>query len=442
VLIKQANITGSSIKIAEHFGDEILIKHELKSDDKGVSLFYFKGLNSGIYYIIFSDSSSYEFMYDSNFTGKILFEQDEANLTKLISAPEITLKYDAYVKSIKAIADSINSIKTELRQNDLKQKEKKKLLKESDDLYLKKDSLLTNLTKNYKGSLLEAYCKALIKIKVPDYQPESSIVNKDSAIWAWKLQYYNTHFLDHLDLQDKRLINTPIYTSIINKYLDNITLQRPENLKAGIDNILNKVDANTKIFTTNYLLKKYNAKKQSPIYEVAYLYIIEKYYLHAASNWISNSDLQALTNEYNTRKPLVINQPAPNIVLNNKNGEQINLSEIRANYTVLYFHTYDCSICQKTTPILKRQLITYAPSEVKVLAICCGKDATKCKNTTSLNNELWVDLFDSTQINKIIDSYNIEYTPSLFLLDKDKHILSKNLTIEQLLILLKELNNK
>jgi hypothetical protein len=64
--------------------------------------------------------------------------------------------------------------------------------------------------------------------------------------------------MDNLELADPYLINTPVYTNMVNRYLDKITLQQPEDLKQSISLLVKRASANriTHEFLTNYLLKK------------------------------------------------------------------------------------------------------------------------------------------------------------------------------------------
>jgi peroxiredoxin len=445
IIIEHNELTNETMKIASRYGDNIFIERELKTNDLGKSIFYFDSLHSGIYYVILPDSSSYEFMYDSDFAEKIVFELSNRNTLKVSHAPEPTLKYDEYISITSIISKSLDSIKLELKQNGLKAKQKKILLKERDLLLYRQDSIMTVLLKNYKSTLLGAYLKAHQKVEVPDYTPPQHIANKDSAIWAWRLEYFHKHFLDNLNLSDARLIYTPIYTVLINQYLDKITLQEVSELKIAIDNLLSNVQnsVQSKVFLTDYLLKKFSMKKNSPIYEVVYLYIIEKYYLKNNEPWLSAKDIETLTREYNSRKALEIGRLAPEIKLKNSNGNESSLYSIESDFTILYFNNYDCDLCKKTSPALKKLFYKYPPSFLNVYSVCLGEDDKKCEEF-SKNNEFstWINVFDNSKINEIATEYNLKYTPTLFLLNKKKQIISKNLTIDQLDEILEEYSNK
>lgn len=442
IIIQQSVFPGKPVKFASHYGDNIFLEREVNTDENGKCVFFNDSLKSGIYYIIFSDSSSYSFLYDSDFSGKITLSYNEGtNNLNILTAPAPTLKYEEYTSLVNYITTELDEVRSNLKQVDLKNKERKSLLKQREDLHLKKDSVILAINDEFKESLLGIYSKALIKITVPEYVPEQSIVNKDSAIWKWRTDYYNKHYLDNIDLADHRLIKTPVYTSMVNTYLDKITLQKPENLTYSIDLILTKVKDSSisKEFLTDYLLKKYNRLKNSPTYEVAYLHIIENYYLKENAFWLNDSDMQALSDEFNRRKPLEIGQIAPLISSSGLNKRELTLEMFNSEIIILYFFNYDCEHCKRTTSEINKIILRYDTSYVQVFGVCLGESELKCEKyikENSFNN--WVCGIGSNNTQSIASDYNLEYTPTIYLLDRDKKIISKNVLTSHLDRLLKK----
>jgi protein-disulfide isomerase len=440
--IKYTNATLNTkpLKFARHYGDQIFVEKSVKSDAHGNFLFFFDSLASGIYYIVKPDSSSIELLFDSDYPGKIEIAESNSSLI-LTNSPAPTLAYWNYLAEIEKHTQELKSIRFNLRQHDTKNRERKKLLKRKDVIQEEKDSLLSELVFSYDGSLLGNYLKAFQRVTIPDFKEKLGSNTPDTLVWRMQMQYYKKHYLDNLMIEDDRLLATPIYTSMINMWLNDINLQTSSELSNAIDYLLNRASKSTicQQYLTNYLLVKYNDLKNNGIYELVYLHIIKEYYLKGLCPWVSNETINSLSVEYSQRKPLTLGMPAPEIKMKDINGDSIILLDIIAPYTILYFHNYDCSLCKRTTPELMKIFYRYDPSFVRILALCVGEKEKTCKKHTKQSGiTQWINAAEQDQTQMIANTYQLSYTPTIFLLNENKEIIGKNLNTKQLNEILKE----
>jgi len=71
-------------------------------------------------------------------------------------------------------------------------------------------------------------------------------------------------------------------------------------------------------------------------------------------------------------------------------------------------------------------------SELDVYAIALDTDPAKWKNFVQANNmSSWTNVYDPTN-RSIFKTYYVDNTPELYLLDKDRKIVAKNLKVSQL----------
>lgn len=408
IALKNYKLRGQKVIFASHFGDKI---NELKSaslDENGFSFFYNENLHSGIYYLIFQDSTLIEFMYDSLFPGKISIESIDSTNKINIEGPSVTFEFNNYLVHLSKLTENKN--------------------------HTTSDSLLFKYSNKVPGSILEAYLKAQISIDVPDYTPTADIVNKDSAIWKYQLEYYSKHFLDNLDFSDSRLIYTPVYIERINYFLDKTTRNDCSSLVKNVDFVMQKATSNEEIhqFTANYLLNKFAEKKNIAQYECVYVHLIEKYFLKSGYSWITNEKTDFLTNEYNRCKPATIGEIAPDIKMPNANGDVVALNNLSNRYLLIYFYNYDCPLCDKVTPEIRKIVSRYDYLDIGVLAVCLGDNYDKwVEYLTTKKISGWNNFFDKETINQIALKYNLSHTPTLFLLNNEKIIIDKNFTVAQ-----------
>ena len=103
---------------------------------------------------------------------------------------------------------------------------------------------------------------------------------------------------------------------------------------------------------------------------------------------------------------LALFNPAPEI----KIGDSIDLQAIESDYTVLFFYDHDCDLCQQEMQDLD-SVVAQRP-EITVLAIDMNTDDVR---------------FDA-----LYDLYDIETTPLIYVLDRDKRIIAKKIRAKQI----------
>ena len=117
------------------------------------------------------------------------------------------------------------------------------------------------------------------------------------------------------------------------------------------------------------------------------------------------------------------------------NGEKGTLHAIRADYTLLYFNDPECDDCR----MLIRQLTgsplisQYVQSgQLKIITVYVNDDLEAWKKHANDVLHTWIYAYDAEQTinNEII--YNIKQFPALYLLDKDKKVILKELNFDTL----------
>jgi thiol-disulfide isomerase/thioredoxin len=158
-----------------------------------------------------------------------------------------------------------------------------------------------------------------------------------------------------------------------------------------------------------------------------------------------------------TANKLIANQlgvKAANFDLIDINGNPQSLYSIVANYTFVIFWDPTCDLCQKELPrvdsIYKASWYKYG---VKIITVNneAAHEGEWRKYLAEHDFKNWINLYEpvierESRIKKGLASYqqlyNAYQTPTMYLLDKDKNILAKRLSLEQFDNMLKELNRK
>lgn len=114
-----------------------------------------------------------------------------------------------------------------------------------------------------------------------------------------------------------------------------------------------------------------------------------------------------------------------------KKGGRFKMSDIKSDYLVLFFYDPDCVRCQKTEQRLMADPLLKMPG-VKVLAVYPGIRTREWLDAPSFLPDSWTDgCSPQGEVNTRL-LYFIQSMPSIYLLDKDKRVVLKDVSAHRL----------
>ncbi len=141
----------------------------------------------------------------------------------------------------------------------------------------------------------------------------------------------------------------------------------------------------------------------------------------------------ALQKKLDTFKKIAIGKIAPELIVPDAKGAPVKLSAINSEYTLLVFYATTCPHCTAMTPRLKELYDKQQPKRFEVMSVSI--DTSRAEWTKFIREEklTWINVSDLKGFNgKSADDYNIYATPTMFLLDREKKILSKPISLMEL----------
>lgn len=129
------------------------------------------------------------------------------------------------------------------------------------------------------------------------------------------------------------------------------------------------------------------------------------------------------------RNPL--GKPVSDLALRTEKNRKMNIYSIDAGYTVLYFYTLDCGLCSAVTEEMHRLSDKYADKDIEFAAIYVGK-SPKWKKFVKNGNFGWINLWDRKSESSMFDLYDLMDVPAIYILDKDKNTIAKDINPEVL----------
>jgi len=113
-------------------------------------------------------------------------------------------------------------------------------------------------------------------------------------------------------------------------------------------------------------------------------------------------------------------------------GIFVSLYDIQKDFTILYFWEPDCGHCKEATPKLKAFYEKVKNNGIEVFAVCTQSDKQKWSKYIEENNLTWINGWDPQRSSHFDSFYNVQSTPMVYILDKNKTIIAKKISVEDI----------
>ena len=217
----------------------------------------------------------------------------------------------------------------------------------------------------------------------------------------------NAHFWDGIEDFDGPTDENPILAAQIDFYFDKMVAPLPDSITLEISRLIEKTENNTDLrdFILWHLLERYHYPEYMSQDQV-FVWLYDQYFSQLEIKDLNETNLALIQEKAERLRQLALFNVAPDIKL----GDSIDLQSIENNFTVLFFYDHDCDLCQQEMQDLD-SVVAQHP-EITKLAI-------------DMNT-------DDVQVDVLYDLYDIETTPLIYVLDRDKRIIAKKIRARQI----------
>jgi thiol-disulfide isomerase/thioredoxin len=305
--------------------------------------------------------------------------------------------------------------------------------------------------------------------------PEAPKDEKGNIIDSnFKFNYFRTHFWDYVDLTDDRLVNTPIFHSKLEFYFGkSMMIQHWDTILHYAYKFCDALDPKSKTFEycVSWITSSYGKSNIMGMDKI-YIMMADKYYCSKNAEgkspafWMKEDKLTELCEKIPVQKNLVMGVRPPNLILRDTTDSKwLDFYSLNSEYTILYFWDPECGHCKKTTPRLDslyKAKLKARNVEVFAVGKAVGEDFGKWKKFIKDNNLSFINVAVTEPLYKAAmedarqfvpkytslaslnyqTTYDIFSTPRVFVLDKDKNIIAKSISISQLEEMLDRLQDK
>jgi hypothetical protein len=400
-----------------------------------------KKLPGGIYFIVSPRKEIlFEVLVDKQQQFSIVADTAALPASITFNGSQDNALFQSYTKYISVSGNQINSLMAQLaiaksKADSAVLNEKLKVLNKQVQDYR------TNFEKTYPSTMLAALFRALKEPNIP------TVTNQPGKPFdsTFAYRYYKNHYWDGISFTDDRLLRTPIFEGKVERYYKELVAPDPDSIKKEIDVMLLKSRSNKEMY--KFLLTHFVQKYINPEYmgqDAVFVHLFEKYINN-------NPEVDWFTDKYNkymferaySLMANLIGQPAADLAMTDTLQKTRSLYSINADYTVVCFWDPTCGHCKEVVPKVDSIFQSkWKKLGVQVYGVMVdGGKENWVKYIRDNNLKDWVHVYETQQQKEAVADagkagfrqlYDVSQTPMLYLLDKDKRIIAKKLTYQQI----------
>jgi hypothetical protein len=282
----------------------------------------------------------------------------------------------------------------------------------------------------------------LLALKEPMIPPVPTLANgRPDSTFAY--HYYKDHYWDGISWTDDRLIRTPILEPKLDKYYKDLVSPQTDSIDREIDHMLIFSRTNKEMF--KFLLVYFTQKYINPEFmgqDAVFIHLFEKYINAGQADFFTEKYRKFVDDRAYSIMANLIGQPAANLEMTDSSGKIRSLYEVPANFVLVCLWDPTCSPCKETIPKLDsiyQAKWKYEGLQIYSVMVDGGQDNWRnFIRTHNLGD--WINVYQTTaQHDAEVAAgrpdyrqlYDVYQTPVIYLLDKEKRIVAKKLSYQQ-----------
>ena len=397
-------------------------------------------LPGGVYFIVSpSRAILFELLIDSQQHFSVAADTTNLPASILFTGSSDNTSFQAYTRFTAEKGTEITAAQKELalkhtKADSARIREKMKELNDAIQQYR------ADLIVKQPNSLLATLFQVLKEPVVPTATQQPG--KKYDSLFAY--HYFKSHYWDGISFTDERLTRTPVFEPRLDKYFRDLVPPQADSIEKEVDRMLLEARVSKPMF--QYLMVYFVQRYVNPEYmgqDAVFVHLFDKYINAGETEFFTEKYRQFLNNRAYSMMANQIGLPAPNLEMVDSTGALRPLYGVDAPFTVICFWDPTCSHCKEVVPKLDSIFKAKWQREgVKLYGVMVdgGREAwlqfIKDHNLTD-----WTHVYETKEHQEATEKagqagyrqlYDVYQTPILYLLDKDKRIIAKKLTYQQL----------
>ena len=424
-------VTNSKIRLAYHLGNQQYIKDSTTTDITGKCKFSGNvKLPDGVYMIVFPGNTYFEFLAGEDQHFDVTCNVRDLPASILFRGTAENERFIEYQKRWKKLQEEAIAISDKIKAEGNGTPARKAFESQMAIQENKMKQYLREVSDLNKGTLLGAIVRSLIPVETANPVIPAGINNPDSVARLRSYIYFKNHFFDNILFTEPGLIRSPVLAVKLEQYFTQVVIQMPDSVNMEADRVLKLSGANKEVYqyVAIWLFNKY-ATSEIMGHDAVLVHLADKIYLSGNADWVSKEFLTELSTKISKIRPTLIGKKGADLVMDSFAGKFVSLYDVQAEFTILYFWEPDCGHCKEATPLLKKYYDQNRKSGIEVFAVCTQNKKEQWEKYIADNDLNWINGWDPNRVSRFDVLYNVESTPLVYILDRDKKIIAKKLAV-------------
>ena len=423
-LVNVENNKGNKAALFGLEGEKVSFIDSLNSNENSEFHFNLAGNYLGIYRLSFINNKYINFIYDNEETEIEIDLENLLESVNVLKSESNKIYYDFIMlnKDYKTKTELLQLMLARYPQeDDYYQTTMQKLIQIQED-YL---NFVNTTSQKNPESFVARY---VISAQLPFVPPEIPFDEQ--------LAYLKAHALDNVNFYDDGLIYSDAFTI---KTIEYLTYYRNPQLPlellekefiTAVDSILNKAKVNNIIYQhiVEYLIDGFKTYGFDNVID----YIVENYVIK--DDLCLDTKLRdSIERRIEQARNFKIGNTVPDIHTSDSAGTKFSLDDIQSERVLLLFYASWCTHCQNLIPKIYELYKSQQEKNTEVVAVSIDTSRTDLLNFISANELDWFNIADLKGWNgEAAKDYFIYATPTMFLIDKDRKLIAKPTSIDDL----------
>ncbi len=401
-----------------------------------------KKLVGGIYFVVSQAYSiQFELLIGDDQEFAIIGDTTHKENFNIVGSPDNDI-FKIYTKISYELGTAINTLSKSLGtvNNDADSLKIREQIKAKNDEMIK---YRNEIIEKNPSSLMAVLLTAMRRPEAPAIPYDSLTMKYDSS---YPYRFIKDHFWDDVDFADDRLLRTPFFDPKVDEYLKYYVSPEPDSIIPEIKYMLLSARDSKEMYA--YLLTKFTNKYINPEYmgqDKVFVYLFTDHYLKGDTTVLDAKSRRTIIDRGYSLMLNQLGNIAPTLDLTDTTGKVVSMYNIKAKFTLVAYWDPTCGHCRTELPILDSIYKTkWNKLDVAVYSIASKDDLItdlkKFIKEKNLSNE-WYYVYETKAQKEATEKaglpnfrqgYDLTKTPIFYLLDAEKRIIGKNLTINQI----------
>ena len=384
---------------------------------------------AGMYYVVFPDNLNLQLLIDQDQTMSIQADAvDIVETIKVTGNIDTELLYDN-LRMERDHRSKIDPINNQIKKITIGTPEYTSLKEKQNDFIAQRKADLDQIFNKYPKSFYTSFKRAGQNPEIKDVRNADGSVNTDYQVYL-----YRQEFWDNVDFSDEKLLYTPVISNKLKRYMETLTTQNPDSINASANFLVNKALNYPEYFKyfANHITLKYEPTKTKLMdSEKVYVNMIQNYFTKDKAFWADSMTVYGLQRRAFEMSGSLTGNKGPDVTAQDPTGKTKSIYELKSDYIIVYLYNPTCEHCMIESPKLVRFYNKWKNKGVEVYGIAVDTNDKEWKDYIKKTGMTWTNVHDPSN-RSIYAKYYVDVTPEIYVLNKDRIIIAKNIKVDQI----------